>query len=401
MGANEEWDSLYARFLEETTEDLFENAPCGYLSTLPDGTILKVNRTFLNWTGYERDEISGNKRFQDLLTPGGRIYYETHYSPLLRMQGSVQEVAVDVVRSDGSELPALINSIVRTDDEDRPVVIRTTVFDATHRREYERELLRATKRAEESEVKARLLARTLQASFIPPAPPSIEGLDVAAAYRPAGTGVEIDIGGDFFDVFELGEGDWAVVIGDVEGKGAQAASVTTLARYTMRAAAMRARRPEVVLSLLNEALLRQDAGRFCTVVCARLRIQADRVVATIASGGHPMPVTVTPEGLGPSAGEPGDLMGVFEEPELRESTLELGPGHGLVFYTDGIPEGRSGSAFFGGYRLRAWVDENRLGSPQAIADGLVENVVRFQEGVPRDDIAVVVVKVPDSAASST
>ena len=396
MGANEETDSFLTRFLEETTEDLFDNAPCGYISALPDGTIVKVNQTFLNWTGYEREDINGLKRFQELLTPGGRIYYETHYSPLLSMQGAVQEIAVDIVRADGTELPALINSVVRTNEEGKPVVVRTTVFDATHRREYERELLRARKRAEESEAQARVLARTLQASFIPPAPPSIEGLDVAAAYRPAGEGIHV--GGDFFDVFELGEADWAVVLGDVEGKGARAASVTSLARYTMRAAAMRARRPEVVLSMLNEALLRQEAGRFCTVVCARLRLLDDRVVASVASGGHPMPVTITPLGIGPEVGEAGDLMGVFEDPEITEHTVDLAPGEGLVFYTDGIPEGRSGSAFFGGKRLRAWIEEHRAEDSQVMAEGLVEDVVAFQEGVPRDDIAVVVVKVPPSTS---
>ena len=388
-----EWDSFHTRFLEDTLEDLFENAPCGYISALPDGTIVKVNQTFLNWTGYEREDINGLKRFQDLLTAGGRIFHETHYAPLLKMQGTVREVAVDIVRADGTELPALINSVVKKDEKDRAVVVRTTVFDATHRREYEMELLRATRRAEESEARAQLLAKTLQRSLIPPAPPEIEGLDVAAAYQPAGTGNEV--GGDFYDVFELAEGDWAVVIGDVEGKGAKAANVTALARYTMRAAAMRARRPEVVLSMLNEALLRQEANRFCTVICGRVRIDGSgRVSVTISSGGHPMPVTVTPEGLGPHAGDPGDLMGVFEHPELRETTFELNPGDGLVFYTDGIPEGRSGSAFFGGDRLRDWVKDHRAEDAQSIADGLVEAVVEFQDGSPRDDIAVVVVKKP-------
>ena len=392
MGANEETDSFLTQFLEETTEDLFENAPCGYISALPDGTIVKVNRTFLNWTGYEREEINGLKRFQELLTPGGRIYYETHFAPMLQMQGAVSEIAVDVVRADGTELPALINSVVRTDEQGRPVVVRTTVFDATQRREYERELLRARKRAEESETQARLLARTLQASFIPPAPPHVEGLDVAASYRPAGAG--LDIGGDFFDVFELAEGDWVVVLGDVEGKGARAASVTSLARYTMRAAAMRARRPEVVLAQLNEALLRQEADRFCTVVCARLRMNNGSVVASVASGGHPMPIVITPNGVGGEIGETGDLMGVFKEPDLREHTIELSPSEGLVFYTDGIPEGRQGSAFYGGDRLRAWIDEHRAADSATLADDLVEDVIAFQEGRPRDDIAVVVVKVP-------
>jgi serine/threonine-protein kinase RsbW len=131
--------------LDERAEDLYEDAPCGYLSTLPGGELVRVNRTLLTWTGYSREELLG-RRFQDLLTPGGRIYHETHYAPLLRMQGSVREIALDLVCADGRRLPVLVNSVLRTDDDDQPLFVRTTVFDATHRREYERELVRARER---------------------------------------------------------------------------------------------------------------------------------------------------------------------------------------------------------------------------------------------------------------
>jgi serine/threonine-protein kinase RsbW len=128
---------------EENAEELYEHAPCGYLSTLPDGTICRVNRTFLAWTGHTREELVGARRFQDLLTAGGRIYHETHYAPLLRMQGTVREIALDVVRADGRRLPVLVNSVLTTDDDGAPRLVRTTVFNATDRRRYERELLRA------------------------------------------------------------------------------------------------------------------------------------------------------------------------------------------------------------------------------------------------------------------
>src|ERR1700712_598510 len=99
-----------AALLEETAEDLYEHAPCGYLSTLLGGLVVKVNQTFLTWTGHQRDDLVARKRFQDLLTAGGRIFHETHYAPLLRMQGAVREIAVDIVCADGRRLPALINS---------------------------------------------------------------------------------------------------------------------------------------------------------------------------------------------------------------------------------------------------------------------------------------------------
>src|SRR5215213_6473627 len=143
-------DPVQAELLQESAEDLYENAPCGYLSALPDGTILKINQTFLAWTGYKRDQLVGRKRFQDLLTAGGRIFHETHYAPLLRMQGTVREIAVDLVCANGGRLPALINSVLRKDEDGNPLLTRTTVFNATDRKEYERELLRERQRAEQA-----------------------------------------------------------------------------------------------------------------------------------------------------------------------------------------------------------------------------------------------------------
>jgi PAS domain S-box-containing protein len=136
--------------LEESAEDLYENAPCGYLSALPGGTIVKVNQTFLSWTGYAREALLGGRKFQDLLTAGGRIFHETHFAPLLRMQGWVREIAVDIVCADGRRLPALINSTLRKDAAGQPLLVRTMIFNATDRKEYERELLRERQKAEQA-----------------------------------------------------------------------------------------------------------------------------------------------------------------------------------------------------------------------------------------------------------
>jgi serine/threonine-protein kinase RsbW len=133
----------------DTAEELYDAAPCGYLSTHPDGLLAKVNQTFLTWTGYQRDELVGRLRFLDLLAPGSRIYHETHYAPLLRMQGSVQEIAFDLVRADGTRFPVLVNSRLRNDDGGRPLLALTTVFDASDRKKYERELLLARRKAEQ------------------------------------------------------------------------------------------------------------------------------------------------------------------------------------------------------------------------------------------------------------
>ena len=386
-------DDQFSALLEDSAEELYDNAPCGYFSTLPDGTIAKVNQTFLAWTGFQRRELVGHRRFQSLLAPGDRIFYETHYDPLLRMQQAVREIALEIVCADGTHLPVLINAVVKTDGDGGVAYIRTSVFDARQRREYERELLRARKRAEESEARARELARTLQASFIPPDPPQIPGLDVGAAYRPAGTGEEV--GGDFFDVFATAPGDWAVVVGDVRGKGAEAARVTALARHTVRAAAMQSAEPAAVLATLNAALLRSDEDRFCTVVYARVQPRHDGTATlTVASAGHALPVGVDASGRIVSVGVPGDLLGVLAAPEFTESTTQLSPGGLVCLYTDGVTEGRRGNLYYGEERLNRFLAA-RAGDPaSAVAERLVEEVVSFQEGLPRDDIAVVVLKAP-------
>ena len=138
-----------AALLEESAEDLYEHAPCGYLSTLPDGTIVRVNQTFTEWTGTPREVLLAGTKFQTLLTIGSRMYYETHYAPLLRMQGFVNEIAFDIIRADKRTLPVLVSSRQKCDADGTPLFNRITLFDSTDRRRYERELLLARRKAEQ------------------------------------------------------------------------------------------------------------------------------------------------------------------------------------------------------------------------------------------------------------
>ena len=384
-------DAFYGALLDDDPESLYDRAPCGYLSTTPDGEIVKVNETFLTWTGYTRDELVGRRTFAELLGAGGRIYHETHYAPMLRMSDSVREIALDVVRADGTRLPVLVNSVLHRDASGRPHVIRTAVFDATDRRAYERELLRAKERAEESEARALLLARTLQQTLIPPTPPVIGHLDVAAAYRPAGDGGVV--GGDFYDVFQIGVDDWVVAIGDVCGKGVEAAVVTAVARYTLRAAAVQVAGAADALAILNDVLLGHESDRFCTVALLRLRRHDNRWTATLSSGGHPRPLLLragaAPEWFGPE----GSLVGVLEAPTFAEASTDLRSADALVLYTDGVTEGRRNGEFYGEARLASIV-QHAAPSAAAITDALVADVVSFQRDAPRDDIAVVTIGVP-------
>jgi sigma-B regulation protein RsbU (phosphoserine phosphatase) len=378
--------------LRHDPADLFDRAPCGYLTTSPEGLILAVNQTLLTWTGFGRGELVGVRRFSDLLSPGGRIYYETHIAPMLSMQGSVREIAVEVVRADRSRVPVLVNAVMEPAAGDRPAVIRAVVFDATERRSYERELLRAKETAEAAEMRAITLARTLQATLIPPRPPQIAGLDLGASYRPEGNGEEV--GGDFYDVFEVVQDDWAVVIGDVSGKGVEAAVITTLARHTLRGAAVRAPSPSEALRALNAVLVAEHMERFCTAAFLRLHRVGKCWDVTMSSGGHLPPLLRRKDETACPVGATGSLLGVFADLVVIDTHVRLNPQDCLLLYTDGVTEARAGAEFFGEERLvQAFNRRRGLGAAELAAD-LVSEVVDFQSGRPRDDIAVVAVQVP-------
>jgi sigma-B regulation protein RsbU (phosphoserine phosphatase) len=394
--ADEQQNSALEAFLRALADDdperLYDRAPCGYLTSTADGLIAKVNQTLLTLTGFEQSDLVGRRRFVDLLTPGGRIYHETHYAPMLKMHGSAREIALDLVCADGRRLPVLVNSVLEEGVSGVPTLIRTAVFDASHRREYERELLRAKQRAEESEARAKALARTLQQSLIPPAHPQIPGLELAAAYCPAGDGAEI--GGDFYDVFEVSPNDWCVVIGDVCGKGVEAAVVTALARHTVRAAAVRQPQPSGALGTLNEVLLHHHTDRFCTLAVLRLRHQAGGWTATVSCGGHPLPLLIR-QALPPvTFGRMGSLVGVLDAPSFSDTTIELRLGDLIVMYTDGLTEARSkGGELYGSGRLVTSLTAH-VGSVSGLAEGLLDEAMQFQSGVARDDIALVAIGVP-------
>ena len=135
--------------MELDFKNLYHQAPCGYLYTKDDGTLIEVNDTFLTFTGYSRDEIIQKKRFEDFLPIGGKIFYETHFSPLLHMQGEVSQINFDFIRKDKTRFPVLINAIMQSTNENPHNYIQFIVLDITQRKHYELELLNAKKRSEE------------------------------------------------------------------------------------------------------------------------------------------------------------------------------------------------------------------------------------------------------------
>jgi PAS domain S-box-containing protein len=139
----------YSKLLEESAEDLYEQAVCGYLTTLPDGLIVKINRTLLQWLGYEPHEIIHQRKFSDFLSIGGKIFYETRHVPVLAMQGWIQEISYDLISRDRRMVPVLVNAKGVTDARGVTQLHRITIFNITERRNYEQELLLAKRKAEE------------------------------------------------------------------------------------------------------------------------------------------------------------------------------------------------------------------------------------------------------------
>jgi len=246
------------------------------------------------------------------------------------------------------------------------------------------------------------VARALQASLLPPSLPEIPGIELAARYIAAGEGNEV--GGDFYDVFQSGRNRWCFTIGDVAGKGPEAASIAGLARHTIRAAALHSRRPRQILRTLHEALLRDEASadRFCTVCCGLLRVADGGVEMALSCGGHPLPIVARASGEVESIDCRGTLLGLRGEMKLQDQMIRLEAGDVVVLYTDGAIEAhRTSSDLFGEERLEAVIGESAALSVDDIADRIVAAVFAFGPSEPRDDIAIVVAKVRPAEAPAS
>ena len=478
----------------EPFEDLYEEAPVGHVSTLPDGTIVRVNRRFEQMTGRSREDLLAGRRLTDLLTAGGRVYHETHYAPLLAMQGEVREIALEIVRADGSLLPVYVNSVLRRDGDGGARDVVTSVFEATDRREYERELLLARRRAERLQqhsaflahaarelgavrgvipraqrlaellvpgsaegavvftaepvtlvaaagvasadtavsaaVQAALatgetrlgelaaseagedarapvaalplmlerrvigavglsrrqhvdgiaaedlalledladraalalenarlyeyeheVAHTLQRSMLAGDPPHHPLCAIGVHYAPAEDTLEV--GGDWYDAFFLGEDRVALVVGDVVGRGLPAATTMGQLRSAVRALAGSQLGPAGVLENLDTFAERAADARGATVIYAELDLRSGRLA--LAAAGHPPPVLAAP-GREPELvwGGRSAPLGAYAGAAARDQLeMELERGSRLLFYTDGLVERRERSLDVGFAQLAA------------------------------------------------
>jgi PAS domain S-box-containing protein len=252
--------------------------------------------------------------------------------------------------------------------------------------------LAAKEEAERAGELQRNIAQTLQRSLLPASLPDIPGVELAARYRAAGEGNVV--GGDFYDSFEVADGAGILTIGDVCGKGPEAAAVTGLARHTLRAVAFHEPRPSRILSMLNDAILR-DIGdeRFCTVCCIRLRSSSEGFRITVSSGGHPLPLILRADGSLETAGQPSLLLGVLPDVDPTDHAFDLWPGDAIVLYTDGVIEEDRLAVEPGTQRLARIVQGCAGENAAEISAAIERSVVELGPEAPRDDLAVLVLRV--------
>jgi serine/threonine-protein kinase RsbW len=500
--------------VEERGEELYEDAPCGYMSSLLDGTIVRVNRTFLRWTGRSREAVVGSK-IASLFSPASRLYFEVHASPLLRLEGEVHGLALEVEAAAGRTLPVLIDAVLKRDDDGEPQFVRTTFFDATERTAYERELLEARRReqaarermvlladigrgldevrtlAERAQRLAELLvpeaadgawvdlgeARTeepevtaaIDSTVVEPllsarrrlvlgAEPTIQGdaavlplrtrdralgvlgmvglraelaadtafladlaaraatalenarlydhersvahalqhsllagdlpedprLVLAPRYRSGVTSLEV--GGDWYDAFELERGRIGICVGDVVARGLEAATTMGQLRSALRALAAAELGPAGVLQRLDAFAEQVPRGRMATVAYAELDLDSGRL--RYACAGHPPPLLVDPEGNAKLLDEGRSAPLGAAGGERPEAEVVLAAGARLIFYTDGLIDRRGRTLERGLARLVEEASEHRAAAPLRLADSLLAALLPDQ---PQDDVCLLAV----------
>ncbi|MGO9489585.1 MAG: SpoIIE family protein phosphatase [Solirubrobacteraceae bacterium] len=347
---------------------------------------------------YEPERLDPNQGLGLVMRTGRHVLYNDIADEML-VRAAVDENHLGLLRAVGLRAALIVPMSVRG----RTIGALTMVSAESRRRFDEGDVEFASQIAERAALaveNARLyserseVARTLQSSLLPEASPELPGWEVAALYRPAGHASEV--GGDFYDFWEVGE-DWLMMIGDVTGKGVRAAAVTSLVRHTAWTASEFDPRPAHLLERINIALRRRPSLSVCTALC--LRICGER--ATVASGGHPLLWRIGEQGAG-EVGRHGTLLGAFATAQWPELSFTMQPGETLVAITDGVTDtlGREDERF-GSARLRELLSELAGHSPAEIRERLIAELEEFQVGAQADDTALVVMRrSSDSPAGS-
>jgi sigma-B regulation protein RsbU (phosphoserine phosphatase) len=363
--------------------DTFESAPCGYVVVDQRGVIARANAEFLRLLGSDADEVVGVRTFSSLVSPGGQVLLETHVRPILDHAGVVRELALELVRSDGGRVPVLMNARL-VDGPARTVLV--VLVETRDRHRYEDYLLAAKAAAERAGQESAVMAETLQQTLIPPRPPVVPHLEIGAAYRPAGSGHEV--GGDFYDVFQVAPDAWEVVLGDVSGKGINAAVVTSFVRHTVRSEAIAHPDPADLLHALDVAMREHGTEHHCTLAVVRLDRGASGWTLALSLAGHPPALVRRPDGQVVELGVPGTPAGLVTDPAFCTVHHQLGDDL-VTLFTDGVTEARAPTGeLFGDDRLVELL-AGGAGDPHVTAAQVVAEALSWQAENASDDIAVV------------
>lgn len=427
--------------------ELLETAPCGVFSVdVATNSILYVNSAALRVTARGRDSLLGTV-VTDLFVPEHRTILTSlievaSTSGPDRPIGATAQLASASDRSSSSIAVSILANSLRT--RTGAVTVTITLHNETEQHLREKDLVsardhaeaaqgdaeaaldrsryalgaseealdrsqnalgaseEARKVAEAERTQVQILASTLQRTLLPPVLSAPTGMKVAAHYHPASID---EVGGDFYDVFPLDKNTWAFFLGDVSGKGAGAAAVTSLTRYTLRAAAVFDRNPVAVLHNLN-AVLHQDFHgddpRFCTVVFGIVTPKPDGAVIHLASGGHPPAVRIGRDSAVDFVETTGgQLVGALAEPHFVSTTVTLRAGDVIAFYTDGLTEaivGPGRTRFDDSGGLEAFVNTKGPTTAQKVIDDLTELLASFGDGL-QDDVALLAFEVPKTGKS--
>ncbi|MEY2440917.1 MAG: hypothetical protein QOJ46_343 [bacterium] len=239
-------------------------------------------------------------------------------------------------------------------------------------------------------------AVTLQRSLLPETVPHIPGWQVAALYRPARSEPQVEVGGDFYDFLETDAG-WLVIIGDVTGKGVQAAVLTSLLRHGARFISQTDPRPSAILRRLDSALKQRSSVSPCTALC--MRLDDDRL--TLSSAGHPMPLVVTQGGDVRELGEPAVLLGLPSHHEWHDQVVTVARDAAILLHTDGVTDVRGANDRFGEDRLRALLARHGAAAPATLLDRLDTALTGFQVGAQSDDTAVIALRREPTALAAS
>ncbi len=384
------------RASEETSASIMQAALDCIVTMDHRGRVLDFNPAAEATFGYSREQATGALLAELILPPEFRDAHRLALEAYVAggTPGAIlgRRLELSGQRADGSTFPVEL-TVSRLGPRDPPVFVGF-LRDITERRTVEDQLGALLERehaerarATHAERETREVAQMLQRSLLPPRLPAIGGLELGAAYRAGTEGWEV--GGDFYDVFQLAPGRWAFAIGDVCGKGPRAAALTGTVRYALRDAAVGERdSPSAVLSTVNDELVRDGGGDLCTMIFASADLRSDTASVTMAVGGHPLPLLARGRGAVEAVGRSGPLLGYFETVRAPEVTIELRPADLLFLYTDGLTEARTERGRLGEPRVAALLSEVAHHPPQRVVELIDGTLARERAAGQADDVAM-------------